>query len=325
MSNLTISPFPKAVEHNLSSASSQKEQQNRGSRRTRRLGMAWVRRYTHYYRDPAILTLLQECGHAALTWLDMILLHLASLWEAEGEQGLEYTIRYWLEQVCMLKREDWPTFERFLAKAHELGLLIVERKGDELKISSPDLMALADDYTRKKRRKQEKQGEKKETTRARLARLEEQVTKLTETVTRLVDALQGRAPASASPAPAAEAEEEPSEEEKQQILQEFEKKFSLTTNNWRKAVILLVFPPKTPPGPGYLAKMTDLSQASRALAAWRERKKTQIAPEKLEKIEEAKVYAEMVRQGFDFQQIPVEIAGLVQKILKKGGNGHVRV
>jgi len=329
MSEITINPIHKTAKNKAEqvaslAAASKEQQQNRprGSRRVRRLGMPWIRRYTHRYRDEAILTLLRECGHAALAWLDMIELFLASLWEAEGEQGLRYPINYWLEQVCLLKPEFLPDFERFLEVTHKLKLLIIEREGDELKISSPDLVTLADDYTRKKRRKQEKQGEKKETTRARLARLEKQVAQLTSAVAQLVNALQGRVAAAPSPAPTG-AEELP-EEEKAQILEEFKEKFNLETDDWRKAVILLVFPPKTPPGPGYLAKMTDLSQASRALAAWREKRKTQIAPEKVQKREEARVYAAMVREGFDFRQVPVEIADLVQEFLK-GGNGHARV
>ncbi len=146
----------------------------KGSRRTRRLGMPWIRRYTHYLKDPAVLELIKQCGHAAYAWLDFILLHLASLWEAEGEQGLEYPINYWLEQVCLLKPENIEEFEWFLRFSHDIGLLIVERKGDRLKIASPDLIALADEYTRKKRRKQESEANnKRKTTRTRLARLEE--------------------------------------------------------------------------------------------------------------------------------------------------------
>ena len=181
----------KMAEQNSSAATTKK-----GSRRTRRLGMPWIRRYTHYTRDSIVLELIKRCGHAAYTWLDFILLHLASLWEADGEQGLEYPLEYWLEQVCLLGPENLGEFEHFLKTAHSLGLLIVERKGDRIKIASPDLIALADEYTRKKQRRQEKQTDsKKETTRTRLARLEEQVAKLTETVAQLVNTIQSCASA----------------------------------------------------------------------------------------------------------------------------------
>ncbi len=114
---------------------------------------------------------------------------------------------------------------------------------------------------------------------------------------RLADAIQGHGQASSSSVPAPEGD--PSEKEKVLILEEFEEKFNLKTQDWRKAVILLAFPPREQIGPGYLARMTDLSQAGQALTRWRETKRTQKTPEKLQKLEEAKVYAKMIKDGFD--------------------------
>ncbi|AEH45832.1 hypothetical protein Thein_1978 [Thermodesulfatator indicus DSM 15286] len=302
----------------------------KGSRRTRRLGMPWIRRYTHYPKDPAILELIKECGHAAYTWLDFIVLHLAALWEAEGEQGLEYPVEYWLEQVCLLKPGDINDFRKFLTKAHSLGLLIVEHNGDNIKIASPDLIALADEYTRKKQRKQQK-SEKKESTKARLERLEKQIEKLTETVTVLLEIIQKGIPVpevrektDKEGPPGENRARGPSEEEKRRILSEFEERFKLKTDDWRKAVILLAFPPKENIGPGYLARMNDLSQVVRALEIWREKHRSRVDIERIEKIEEARVFARMVKENmFDIEQVPGELKDFVRQILDKGGNGHV--
>ena len=256
---------------------------------------------------------------AILEAIFSFLLRNLVFWEGEP-LGLSLPLEEWLS-VCKLGTGDQKFFLKVLARAQEANLLFFERTDTKIFISAPEIISDADDYTKRLLRKtqgrsRQEQG-KRETTRVRLARLEEQVTKLTETVTRLVDALQGRELAASSPG------EKPSEEEKEEILSEFKKKFGLETDDWRKAIILLAFPPKKQIGPGYLAKMGDLSQAPLALTRWRARK-TQTEPKKIEKLEEAKVYAEMVRQGFDFQQVPPEIAPLVQEILK-GGNGYARV
>ena len=112
----------------------------------------------------------------------------------------------------------------------------------------------------------------------------------------------------------------PSTEEKEAILSEFEKRFSLQTQDWRKAVILLVFPPKNQIGPGYLAKMRDLSQAQVALLKWRE-KKNKADPEAMNKREIAKTYARMLAEGcVSLEDIPDEFRNLAKKIFRSEDN-----
>ena len=260
---------------------------------------------------------------AVLEAIFNFLLRNLVFWENDP-LGLSLPMKEWLN-ACRLGAGDQDFFFEVLLRAQEANLLFFERTDTKIFISAPEVIDDADDYTKRLLRKtqgrsRQEQG-KRETTRARLARLEEQVSKLTEVVTQLVNAFQGRA--TAGPAPLAP-EGGPSEEEKEQILKEFKCKFSLETDDWRKAVILLTFPPQTPPGPGYLAKMQDLSQAPVALTKWREKRKTQLGPKQRSKLEEAKTYAQMVRQGFDYEQIPAEYAPIVQKLLRKE-NGHARL
>ncbi len=259
---------------------------------------------------------------AVLEAIFNFLLRNLVFWESDP-LGLGLPVEEWLD-ACRLGIEDQEFFFKVLLCAQEAHLLFFERNDAKIFISSPEIIDDADDYTKRLLRKTQGRSHpkqrKRESTSERLTRLEEQVAKLTESVELLLKTLQNRSPITSSPNAH---HEEPSQEEKTQILAEFKEKYKLETDDWRKAVILLVFQPQSSPGPGYLARMTDLSQASLALTRWRERKKRQVNTEKLEKADKARVYANMVRDGFDFQQVPKEIAPLVQKILEgEGENKH---
>ncbi len=296
-------------------------------------GPSWRKFSTSRLDEPQVRTFMSSFSsriEALAAWatleaiFNFLLRNLIS-WEEES-LALTLPAEEWLEAV-RLGPGDLDFFEKVLSCAQKAGLLSFKRENEKILISAPETVKDADEYTKRLLRKtqanQQEGRNKRETTRTRLARLEEQVAKLTETVTRLVDALQGQGQTSSSSVPAPEGE--PPEKEKAQILEEFKEKFLLETDDWRKAVILLSFPPREQIGPGYLARMTDLSQAGQALARWREAKKTQTRTlEEVKKLEEAKVFARMVQDGFDFSQVPGEIVPLVQKILKSGGNGHVR-
>lgn len=111
--------------------------------------MRWFKHMTASANDERLMRFRDACGLEGYGFFWAVMEIIASLMDESDRNYAAYPKRVWCNKLAI----NHQTWSKLIARAEQLGLFVVSEEGQDIKVSSPNILKYRDEYTERLNKK----------------------------------------------------------------------------------------------------------------------------------------------------------------------------